>query len=292
MAIPARKFDRLNSALFVAVLAHGIAILGITFAPIPKTESSEMLALNVTLLVDTENLEPGAEDARMLASRDQAGGGDDDSLRPTRTLTAEHPLNQKGEPLGADAFDAEALPANTPVDQLVSRSPSSRRIEAVPETTDSPAAVRMTAAALLQQEAPDTLAAELDHEVSNTTSEELAINSPNTRQSVLAAYMVGWRQRVERVGTANFPSDFLSGGGSNGTRPIVEVAISAGGQLDEVRLRRSSGNSRLDQATVKILELAGPFDPLPDAILADYDVLRFAYEWDFETGELAASRVR
>jgi hypothetical protein len=32
------------------------------------------------------------------------------------------------------------------------------------------------------------------------------------------------------------------------------------------------------------LRLAAPFEPLPDHIRAEYDVLKFAYEWDFENG--------
>ena len=30
-----------------------------------------------------------------------------------------------------------------------------------------------------------------------------------------------------------------------------------------------------------ILRMAAPFEPLPEIIRADYEVLRFAYEWDF-----------
>lgn len=285
----AAQYDRLNSTLFVAALAHGIVILGVTFVP-PDNEEQEMTALNVTLLVDTETLDASVDDAEILASRNQAGSGDDDSLRPTRTLTAANPMNQLGEPLGVDTRKAEALAAATPVDRLVTRSPSDERIEAVPETTDDPAPVPMSAASLLQQTAPDTLAAELDLEVANGTSDASDIASPTTRESVLAAYIVSWRQRVEQVGTANFPIAFLGGGA--GERPVVEVTIDAGGQLRDAVLLRSSGDDRLDQAALEILTLAGPFDPLPEEILADAGIVRFAYEWHFTTGEPAASRVR
>lgn len=291
MAAAAGKFDRLSSTLFVAVLAHGIVILGVTFAPGPLIEPSETPTINVTLLVDTETLDASSDDAEMLASRNQLGGGNDEGLRPTRTLTSQHPMNQQGEPLGVDTRTAEALAADTPVDRLVSRNPSTRQIEAVPETTDRPAPVPMSAAALLQQEAPDTLAAELDHEVTNASSEDSGISSPSTRESAIAAYIVGWRQRVERIGTANFPPEFLNASDAT-TRPIVEVTIDASGRLDEAVLSRSSGDAALDQATLAILELAGPFDPLPEAILADTNVVRFTYEWYFTNGEQAALRVR
>ena len=63
------------------------------------------------------------------------------------------------------------------------------------------------------------------------------------------------------------------------------MAIGAEGHLEEIVVRRSSGDRMLDQAALKILRLAAPFEPLPSSILAEYDVLRFAYEWDFSTGQ-------
>jgi protein TonB len=285
------QFDRLSSTLFVAVLAHGIVILGVTFAPGPASEPSEVSTLNVTLLVDTDSAETAARDAEMLASQNQAGGGNDDSPRPTRTLTAENPLNQQGEPLGVDTRTAEALAAAAPVDQLVTRGESNRQIEAVPDTTDTPAPVPMTAAALLQQSATATLAAEVDLEASTASNDDSDIDSPSTRESAQAAYIVGWRQRVERIGTANFPRDFLARGAAT-TQPVVQVTISADGRLNNAVLTRSSGDANLDQATLTILDLAGPFEPLPDAILAEASVVQFEYEWYFTTSEQAASRVR
>ena len=123
------------------------------------------------------------------------------------------------------------------------------------------------------------------------TDKEAEIDSPETRESALAVYIVGWRQRVERIGTANFPLEFL-GGGTAPARPVVEVTIDAQGRLDDVVLSRSSGDASLDRAALAILELAGPFDPLPEEILADTRVVRFSYEWYFSNGEQAASRVR
>ena len=49
-------------------------------------------------------------------------------------------------------------------------------------------------------------------------------------------------------------------------------------------MRRSSGDKALDQAALTILRLAAPFPPLPPSIREDYDVLRFADDWDFAAG--------
>jgi protein TonB len=87
---------------------------------------------------------------------------------------------------------------------------------------------------------------------------------------------------VERIGTANYPSELL--GNIHAGRPTLEVVIAADGRLDDIVVRRSSGDKALDQAALKILRLAAPFPPLPPSIREDYDVLRFAYEWDFAAG--------
>jgi protein TonB len=274
------RFDRLGSTIFVAILAHGVIILGVTFAPALPKPPKELPTMNVTLLVDTGEIAQDV-DTNLLAERNQAGGSDGAEARPTRTLTSEQLRSLEGTPLGADAVDAEALPADSPADQLVSRSPSDRQVEAVPDTTDDPAPTPMTAAALMQQAAPESLIAEIDDTATSAASDDADNAAPSTRESALARYMVGWRQRVERVGTANFPLDEV---GHIAQRPIVEVSIDAGGSLHDIVLRRSSGNSRLDESVLTILEMAAPFEAVPEAVLADSGMLRFAYEWDFSSG--------
>jgi len=73
-------------------------------------------------------------------------------------------------------------------------------------------------------------------------------------------------------------------GATTTAHPHEEVVIAADGRLDDIVVRRSSGDTALDQAALRILRLAAPFAPLPPNIREDYDVLRFAYEWDFAAG--------
>ena len=62
---------------------------------------------------------------------------------------------------------------------------------------------------------------------------------------------------------------------------MLEVAITRRRRLKDVVVRNSSGYRNLDQAAIEILRMAAPFDPFPQRLRADYDVLRFAYEWHF-----------
>jgi protein TonB len=126
------------------------------------------------------------------------------------------------------------------------------------------------------------------------TSRELALRGEaarddrllaDTRESAIAAYLDGWKRRIERAGTLNFPNEARRSGLSG--NPVLEVAINADGSLANVIVRRTSGHRELDHAAVSIVRLAAPFDPFPTAMRERYPFLRFAYEWQFLNGRLA-----
>jgi protein TonB len=278
--------ERLGSTLFVAALVHGVIILGVTFTAAPLGDFGVVPSLNVTLVLDTERDELAADTADFIANRDQRGVGQAArGLRPTSTLSAEQPVTQIGDPLGADATDGTPREATPSAEQLVSRGAGGEQVPALPQPTDDPAPTQQRAATLVQQAAPQTTAMELAMRAElpngNDDSRTL-IATPSTRESGLAEYLDGWRRRVERIGTANYPTALL--GNLSAGRPTLEVVIAADGRLDDIVVRKSSGDKALDQAALRILRLAAPFAPLPDEIRKDYDVLRFAYEWDFSPG--------
>jgi periplasmic protein TonB len=277
--------ERLGSTLFLAALVHGVVILGVTFTAV-STGDGEIQSLNVTLVLDTEREELAADTADFIANRDQQAAGEAArGLRPTSTLSAEQLTTQVGDPLGADAVDGTPRDQTPSAEQLVSSGSGGEPVPALPQPTDEPAPTRQRAAALVQQATPQTTAMELAMRAELPDGNDDArtlIATPSTRQSGLAEYLDGWRRRVERIGTANYPTALL--GNIDAGRPTLEVVIAADGRLDDIVVRRSSGDQALDQAALRILRLAAPFAPLPEGIRKDYDVLRFAYEWDFETG--------
>ena len=134
------------------------------------------------------------------------------------------------------------------------------------------------AAALMRNPSAQTLAVEVDLTATLPDQKNNGLlASPDTQASVLANYLYAWRRRVERIGTDNFPDQARN----TPKNPTLEVTVGADGQLQDIVVRNTSGNSAVDQAALSILRLAAPFDPLPQTVRAEYDVLRFAYEWDF-----------
>ena len=111
----------------------------------------------------------------------------------------------------------------------------------------------------------------------------------DTRESDVAVYLDSWRRKIERVGTVNFP-DVARRRKLSGT-PVIEVTISADGRLVKTIVRRSSGHAEIDEAAMRILKLAAPYDRFPGALSVKHDQIRIAYEWQFLDGSSQGSSV-
>jgi protein TonB len=274
--------DRLSSTLFVAALFHGVVILGVTFSSEPADEGDALHTLRITLVADPA-VDETSDDPDFLAQRSRRGSGQlAEGDRATTTPGRGAPQTRSGDPASAARREGQPREDAPSADLLLTRNPSESRLDAVPRPNETPAERRETPSELFAGPVIATAALEVDSTATlseNEVRELLA--SPSTRQSSVAAYLNAWRNRVELIGTQNFPPQARTTGSLN---PTLEVAIDADGDLVDVVVRQSSGNPSLDQAALTILRLAAPFEPLPGEVRAEYDVLRFAYEWDFDEG--------
>jgi protein TonB len=283
-AASASVTDRLSSTLFVAALFHGVVILGVTFTATPLDDGDELPTLKITLVADGPSSEISAEDADYLAQRSQEGSGQlAPGDRPTTTAGQDSARPQQGDPAGTDTDDGRPRELAAGPELLLTRNESPQQLETLPRPNEDPAVDNQTAAQVFAGPSIATLATEIDEQATLPNEEPRELfASPSTRESTLAPYLNAWRNRIEQIGTLNFPAQARAQAASE--NPTLEVAIGADGDLVEIVIRESSGNPSLDQAALTILRLAAPFEPLPTEIRAEYDVLRFAYEWDFESG--------
>lgn len=107
--------------------------------------------------------------------------------------------------------------------------------------------------------------------------------SASTREFRFASYMSAWAHKVERIGNLNYPQaakDRKIHGNL-----ILNVSLRRDGSVESVRVVRSSGYDLLDQAAVRIVELAAPYSPFPPDIAADTDVLDIVRTWQFMPGD-------
>jgi protein TonB len=92
--------------------------------------------------------------------------------------------------------------------------------------------------------------------------------------------MEGWRRKVERIGNLNYPREARELGLFGSL--ILHVAVRSDGSIEGIRVVRSSGHEVLDQAAVRIVELAAPFAPFPPNIKRETDVLDITRTWQFQ----------
>ena len=105
-----------------------------------------------------------------------------------------------------------------------------------------------------------------------------------TQSVVYAEYVDQWRQRIERVGTANFPEEARQREEFGSV--LVTVAIKADGTVEKVEIDRSSGNHVLDAAVARIVMLASPFKAFPANVRRETDVLHITRTWAFTRSDL------
>lgn len=93
-----------------------------------------------------------------------------------------------------------------------------------------------------------------------------------------AQYVEDWRQKIERVGTLNYPE---AAKGKLYGDLLAVVTIRADGTVQDVEIRRSSGQKVLDDAVRRIVRLASPFAPFPPEVRRDAELVEIARTWTF-----------
>jgi protein TonB len=103
--------------------------------------------------------------------------------------------------------------------------------------------------------------------------------SATTKEYKYAAYMEAWRSKVERVGNLNYPDQARKQNLSGSL--VLDVALNQDGSINEITIRRSSGEKILDDAAIRIVELAAPYGPFPQHIKDETDILHIMRTWQF-----------
>jgi periplasmic protein TonB len=282
--LPAPNNGPLTVALALSLVFHSVLLL-ITFQ-FPDVLSSKSVPgpIEVVLVNSKSAARPLKADA--LAQHNLDGGGNTEANRRAKTnlpalpdmpadaqlslaskrvqqleIEAHHLLTQLRA--GQDAIDPRTLP----IDQV---TPSD-----APKIADLPhdrlEIARLEAQIAREWEAYQKLP-------------KRKFVGARTESAVEAEYLDAWRQRIERVGTENFP-DEARRLGVFGT-VMVTVAIRADGTVEKIEIDRSSGLRILDVSVERIVQLAGPFRPFPAALRKRADILHITRNWAFTRSDL------
>ena len=281
--------DRLTTMLFVAALFHGVLILGVSFTDGELfSTGTPSTSMEVVLLTREFDERPDSNDAEYLAQQNLAGSGnttDDAGLRVAYGRDAD-PVAPGPEQDGNDNRQQQDQRRDSAEQLLYARRADAGSLSAQQQQINEEMRLRTGMAGT--SNTIEILATPDSQTVLQGAKPRELIVSANTRESRIATYLDGWKRRIERVGTMNFP---LVAANAR-QNPVLEVSILANGNLQEAIILSSSGTRELDMAAVEILRLAAPFEPFPEYLRNDYDALKFSYEWQFSSGSVGTMRTR
>ena len=270
--------DRFGMTFFLATIFHGMIILGVTFSVSPPADSKTAPALDI-ILVQTKSPDE-AEKADYLAQISQNGGGNaEHKARPREQFSAPTLSSQPGIAKQTSVQQVKKQKQNEQL-ALITKKNAEFAIdnEENPLKAEDDTTVDKTNTSQNTQTA--RLAAEISHNLEKQASMERTkyLNS-STRAFAPAKYMRQWIDRVERVGNLNYP-DQARRQKLSGTL-ILDVVISADGELIKTDLRQSSGHQVLDDAAKRIVRLAAPYSAFPEKLRAETDVIHITRSWEF-----------
>jgi protein TonB len=298
--------ERFGFLLFLAAALHGVLALALSFElpePPPRQPT-----LDITLAQYQQEQAP--EQVDFIAQHNQQGSGNSDEKRAPKT-TEEAPFSeQKPKPQAAQSTptppsaqpEPEPVPATAP-------APAAPAPEAAPASQSGQQQVITTTARSNTTASPDTeqqaaarpqphsgqsssllarsleiasLQAQLDREREQFAKRPRVrrLTAASTMSHEDAVYLDNWRRRIESVGNLNYPERARRERIYGVLRLLVEILPD--GSVQQVRILESSGHAILDDAAVRIVQLAAPFQPFPVEMRKRTDRLEIIRTWKFE----------
>jgi protein TonB len=266
---PVTAIDRMALTLFFALAFHAMIILGITFGLHDDPAPENILpTLDITV---SNRRTPPPDEADYLAQTSQEGGGNtSEKVRPTQAIPEQAPAVKPQQPTPAPA---QVITADT------AEIKHHQEHEATPETVMPD----ITAIDLIERSKEMVnLNEQLNESMQAYAQRPRHIYvSARTQEFKYANYMSEWVKKVERVGNLNYPDDARREGLSG--KLIMDVTMNADGTVRNINILRPSGHTVIDEAAVRIVNLAAPFAPFPSEITKDADILHITRTWEFST---------
>ena len=274
LEIRGKRDDYFGIALLISIAVHA-GLLALHFSrpappPVPET------TLEVTLLNVLGDTPP--QNAQVIAQHDFDGGG------TTETGLASTPL-----PLThAAAPDEIALTAlrQRQKDLEAEQQRLFAMLQSRTDTADGNNAANPGTAAQIGKDELEQESVLINARIAAIKQKIERYNArprqhfvgPSARSSVEAQYVEAWRDKIEQLGTEHYPVE--ARGRIYGSLQLT-VYIRRDGSLERVEIDRPADQPVLNQAALRIVQLAAPFPPLPAEMAADTDIIAITRTWHF-----------
>lgn len=276
-----------RAAAVASVVIHLALILGLGWRlPWLGAPAAPHNVLEVVLVNARAAKAPDRPD--VLAQANLDGGGNTDQDRRVSTPfpavdTPARPSAQtqpaRAQPVAAAAPPVMAVPS-------ASGAPTSPSPSAPAVPSPEPATAReMQARSLEMARLEAQIRRDLEESQKRRRTEFVGARASEYR---FAAYVDSWRRKIERVGNVNYPAEARRQR-LHGSLQLT-VVVRADGEVASITLNRSSGHAVLDEAAVRIVRLAAPFDRFPEGIRRDTDFISITRTWSFSPDDAMSAR--
>ncbi len=281
--------ERIGSTLFLAALIHGVIILGVTFTAVPTRRRRRPA-------VAERHAGPRH---RARGARGRYGGFPRQSRparrRPSgpRPTADEHVVGRSTRHASRRSLGRRRRrrhAARGGAERRAAREPRQRRrrrLGAAAADRTTPAPTRAARRTLIQQAAPQRRRMELAlrAELPSGNDDARTLLAHTEHAPVGARRIPGRLAAARRAHRYRKLSDRAAWATLTAGRPTLEVVIAADGRLDDIVVRRSSGDKALDQAALQHPAARGAVRAAAAGRSARTTTsCGFAYEWDFAPG--------
>jgi protein TonB len=279
-----QRNDLLGFTFLLALALHAALILGISFTR--ETHSRAASKLEITLAQYESKTKPQRAD--FLAQHNQEGSG---TLAEKALLTTRKTADFQDNVIRdiSPVQQAAALKQSSKQNALVATTARSKQKTSQQNDLDTPQQQAQSDVTILQRSLEiASLEAKLDiqRQAYAARPRVRRLTSVAANASEDAAYLNNWRNRIEEVGNTHYPEKARELEIFGELR--LMVALLPNGSVDEVKVLKSSGHKVLDEAAMRIVHLAAPYDAFPPEMSQHVDKLEIIRTWRFHKDRLSS----
>ncbi len=265
---------------------HVALIWGVSFSYPDASKAMREKALDIILVNAKSAKKP--TNAQALAQANLDGGGNTDENR--RLKTPLPPTQQQTSGTEIERMQRRMRELEVAQQKMLTEAKTARAVAAARNAAEQPTPSPSVSGLDLAESA--RAMARLEGEINKSVDEynkrpRKKFIGARTEEYRFAQYIEDWRQKVERIGTLNYPE--AARGKLYGSL-VLSVSINHDGSLNRVDINRSSGYKVLDEAARRIVQMASPYSPFPPEIRRDTDILEITRTWYFTQGDQLSAK--
>ncbi len=272
--------QRLRKTFSLALILHTVLLAGLSFTLPAGAPPS--VSLEVTLAHHKSNTAP--EQADFVAQANQLGSGDQaqtETPQPTTDQLSPFVNQDQGQLPAVEQQRSEA-----DQQKMLSRSGEANKTVIDHSATDpSPDLINENVKQQPSDNNIGAMRAELDRlkQAYSKLPRVLRMTSVSAKSADEAAYMHYFEQRVEQIGNVHYPREARVQGIFG--RVQLVVVLLADGRVQRIEVSKGSGSRVLDQAAVRSVQLAAPFNPFPKE-LRNRDEIHIIRTWQYQSNNV------